>query len=297
MRKKKDKLVNREYKDTVFTDLFYSDETAMDNLLGLVNALLGTQYTTPEVLQKVRLEDALMTGQKNDVAVTVANTQIVLCEHQSTVNYNMPVRLLQYIANEYEQYLTSTYGPNAKYQQKRFTLPNPRFFVLYNGEKEQPVDYTMRLSDAYEVSGDEPELELTVRIININYLAEHHILEQCNVLHQYSQMVEIVRTHLKQGGTLSNEKKVTAAIRECIQRDILKTYLLRKESEVVGMLSTEYNYELNLETRYEEGIEKGAEEQARTTAIRMYQKGMDIANIADCVQFDIETVKGWLANV
>lgn len=23
---------------------------------------------------------------------------------------------------------------------------------------------------------------------------------------------------------------------------------------------------------------------------------MDIANIADCVQFDIETVKGWLAN-
>lgn len=62
------------------------------------------------------------------------------------------------------------------------------------------------------------------------------------------------------------------------------------------MLSIEYNYELNLEARYEEGIEKGAEEQARTTAIRMHQKGMDIANIADCVQFDIETVKGWLAN-
>ena len=40
------------------------------------------------------------------------------------------------------------------------------------------------------------------------------------------------------------------------------------------MLSIEYNYGLNLETRYEEGIEKGAEEQARTTAanskIKMY---------------------------
>ena len=33
-----------------------------------------------------------------------------------------------------------------------------------------------------------------------------------------------------------------------------------------------------------------------STAIRMHQKGMDIENIADCVQFDIETVKGWLAN-
>ena len=53
-----------------------------------------------------------------------------------------------------------------------------------------------------------------------------------------------------------------------------KNQLLVKGSEVVDILSIEYNYELNLETRYEEGIEKGAEEQARTTSanskIKMY---------------------------
>lgn len=33
---------NREYKDSLFVDLFYSDETAKKNLLSLYNALHGT---------------------------------------------------------------------------------------------------------------------------------------------------------------------------------------------------------------------------------------------------------------
>lgn len=275
----KEKLVNREYKDTVFTDLFYSDESAMNNLLDLVNALLGTQYTTSEVLQKVRLEDALMTGQKNDVAVTVDNTQIILCEHQSSINYNMPVRLLQYVASEYEKYLISTYGQNAKYRKRRLSLPNPRFFVLYNGEEEQQLDYIMRLSDSYMEREEKNELELTVRVININYLAKHPILKQCDILSQYSQMVEIVRTHLKQD-TFSNAEKVTAAIQECIQKDILRTYLLRKESEVVGMLSTEYDYELDVKTQCEEAEQMGRDKLSKLMCILFDEKKFEDAEKA-----------------
>ena len=33
---------NREYKDSMFVDLFYKDETSNENLLSLYNALHGT---------------------------------------------------------------------------------------------------------------------------------------------------------------------------------------------------------------------------------------------------------------
>lgn len=36
---------NRKYKDSVFVDLFYSDETAKKNLLSLYNALHDTNLT------------------------------------------------------------------------------------------------------------------------------------------------------------------------------------------------------------------------------------------------------------
>lgn len=36
--------VNREYKDSVFTDLFYEDEKAKENELALFNALFDREY-------------------------------------------------------------------------------------------------------------------------------------------------------------------------------------------------------------------------------------------------------------
>lgn len=44
----------------------------------------------------------------------------------------------------------------------------------------------------------------------------------------------------------------------------------------------------------EEGREEGREQQAKDTAIRMSKKGRSIEEIADCVDFDVETVKKWI---
>lgn len=80
-------------------------------------------------------------------------------------------------------------------------------------------------------------------MININHSKQHAILGKCTVLNQYSQMIDIVRKYTKQDTLGTPEKRVEVAIRECIKGGILEEYLLRKESEVVGMLSSEYNYE------------------------------------------------------
>ncbi len=46
---------NREYKDSVFCDLFYHDVTAKRNILSLYNALYGTHYTDPEKMAEITL--------------------------------------------------------------------------------------------------------------------------------------------------------------------------------------------------------------------------------------------------
>lgn len=50
---------NRKYKDSVFVDLFYSDENEKKNLLSLYNALHNTELTDEGLIKKVKIEDIL----------------------------------------------------------------------------------------------------------------------------------------------------------------------------------------------------------------------------------------------
>lgn len=89
---------NRTYKDTVFRMLFREKK----ELLSLYNAMNGSDYSNPEELQIVTLENAVYMNMKNDLAF-LADFHLYLYEHQSTVNSNMPLRFLQYVAKEYEK--------------------------------------------------------------------------------------------------------------------------------------------------------------------------------------------------
>ena len=46
---------NREYKDSVFTDLFYRDRDAKKNLLSLHNALFDEHLANAEQIELMRL--------------------------------------------------------------------------------------------------------------------------------------------------------------------------------------------------------------------------------------------------
>ena len=81
--------VNRTYKSTVFT-MLYADKS---NLLDLYNAMAGTHYTDPELLEINTLENAIYMTIKNDVSFLI-DGQLSLYEHQSTINPNIPLRFL-----------------------------------------------------------------------------------------------------------------------------------------------------------------------------------------------------------
>lgn len=94
----KELTANRKYKDTVFRMLF-SDKV---NLLSLYNAINGSNYTDPNQLEIVTLENAVYMGMKNDLSFLI-DTSLFLYEHQSTYNPNMPLRDLFYISSEYQK--------------------------------------------------------------------------------------------------------------------------------------------------------------------------------------------------
>ncbi len=89
---------NRKYKNTVFRMLF-SDKV---NLLSLYNAINDSNYTDPNQLEIVTLENAVYMGMKNDLSFLI-DTSLFLYEHQSTYNPNMPLRDLFYISSEYQK--------------------------------------------------------------------------------------------------------------------------------------------------------------------------------------------------
>ena len=305
---------NRKYKDSVFVDLFSEDEKAKENFLSLYNALHGTKLTAVGKLKNIRLEQVLYMAFYNDVSYLVDNRIIVLAEHQSTINPNMPLRCLEYIGRLYETLFES----KEKYSRKLLNIPTPEFYVFYNGEEPYPSDKTLKLSEAFIENTTQTNLELTVKVININRQNRHPVLENCQTIQEYSIFVETVRKWKE----IDPQNGFEKAVEECIENNILREYLKRKTKEVINMLLAEYDYETDIavqraeerEIAFAEGISQGISQgrseglvQGRSeglaqgsyqtkleTAKNLLGLGLSIENIAQATglsQAEVEAIK------
>ena len=82
------------------------------------------------------LDTVVMSKLRNDLAFIIDKTLIVILEHQSTLNRNMPLRVLQYVLLFYEIYFKLG---NVLYKEKLIKLPKPEFYMLYNGQDPYPL--------------------------------------------------------------------------------------------------------------------------------------------------------------
>lgn len=87
--------VRRDYKSSLFCHLFGSPDRKKD-ALELYNALARTSYDDPDELEITTIGDMVYLGRKNDVSFLVGD-EMVLLEHQTTHNPNMPMRGLLYL--------------------------------------------------------------------------------------------------------------------------------------------------------------------------------------------------------
>ena len=245
--------VERNYKDTVFVTVFKEKKC----LIELYNAIFDTNYDENTPLDIVTIKDVLFRTLKNDVAFTLGERFVVLIEHQSTLNGNLPLRDLLYVSTLFKRMIDS----KLLYRERTLMLPRPEFIVLYNGTTDIPEYQELRLSDAYlgELQeGEEDALQLVVKVYNINSKKNAEILKKCETLKQYSRFVDIMRSYQKTD-QLTNEKMVE--IMERCQRDgILTDFFREYGTELIEMLFKELTREEDLEISRLDGYDAGLKE-------------------------------------
>lgn len=246
--------INKNYKDSLFTRLFSNKE----EIISLYNAIKDTNYNIYDTnINIITLEDVLFMDRNNDLCFTINDKLVVLIEHQSSINPNMPLRFLLYIAREYEKILDN----KNIYKTTLVKIPKPEFIVLYNGEQKYDKTSKLYLSDAFG-GKDNLNLELVVDVININYEENNNLIKKSNTLNNYSYFIYLVRKYMKEyknniEKSILLENCIKLAIKKCVEKDILKEFLRQNGSEVINMLYTEFNLEDAKLVWKQEGFEEG----------------------------------------
>lgn len=267
---------NAKYRDSVFRD-YFNEPT---RLLSLCNAILGTSYTDATKLHINTLEGIFFDKQKNDISCTIDSHFLVLVEHQTTVNENMPFRCLSYVV----ELLNNLIRDKGKlYRESLITFPAPKFFVLYNGDKDEPIQRQMRLSKAF--GGDSSSLELVVTAFNINYGLPQPLLQNCSYLSDYSILVGKVKENIRQG--LTPREAISRAVKFCLDNGVMRGYLEFNSQEVFNMLALEWNLDDALQARFEDGRDKEREH----IAVKMIRRGRSLEEIHEDTGLSIERIQ------
>ena len=259
MQDEKNTSENRKHKDSLFVDYFSKDRDWKQHFLSLYNALHGTNLQVETTsLERVNLEQVLYKSYYNDIAVLVDGQFILMIEHQSTINPNMPLRLLEYVARIYGNIVDS----KAKFSRHLVPLAKPEFIVFYTGNQELPPESYLYLSDAFPNQGQNADLtlELKVKVCTIKSESPSPVVHSCHDLEQYVQFLELMEEAKAEG----HKTPLSWAIQEAVRRNILRDYLERKGGEVLSILMTEYDYATDMavlkEEAYEDGLFVGREE-------------------------------------
>jgi hypothetical protein len=253
---------NRNHKDSVFTRLFGKKS----NLLELYNAVSGKNYPESTEIKIITLSNVLFMEQLNDICFVIDGKLVVLVEHQSSINENMCLRMLIYIGREYEKITNS----RDLYREKMLKIPSPEFIVLYNGKEEFPDYKEMKLSDSFAIKNDTCFLELVAKVYNINKGRNAEIASRSPALDGYETFIAAIKSNLS---SMSLPEAVKLAVRSCISKNILLSFLKEHASEVENMLLTEWNMADALDVRYEEGMATG-EARGREEVFALLEQGV-----------------------
>ena len=280
--------VNSQYRDSVFRS-YFNEPT---RLLSLCNAVLDTNYDDPDKLEINTLEGIFFDSRKNDISCSIDNQFLVLVEHQSSVNNNMPLRFLAYVAELLNKLVTDK---RKLYKAQLIRFPAPKFFVLYNGSEFESVEKIMRLSEAF--GGDSSSLELIVTAYNINRGVNAPLLGKCPYLRDYSTLVGEVKDGLAKGLPLRNA--IIRAVKFCLDSGIMSDYLVKHSEEVFNMLALEWNlddakqawFEEGMEQGLEQGREQGIEQGREAVAVKLIRRGRPFDEIHEDTGLSLQHIQ------
>ncbi len=157
-------------------------------------------------------------------------------------------------------------------------IPVSHFVTFYNGlEKWIEEEEEIKLSDMYEIPVDNPQLELKVRVININRDAD--ILSKCETLRGYMTFVN--KTRCKTQVERKDVKQaVLEAIDECMEENILVDFFEEHRAEVVEVSIYDYDEEKVRKTLADEAREEGEQLKVVLLIIKKVKKSKSLPTIA-----------------
>ena len=279
MAEKKDNVTSK-FKDNVFC-MLYRDKK---NLLELYNALNNSVYTNVDDLQVTTLNGGSYMKYKNDASFLLCMS-LYMFEQQSSKNPNMPLRFLHYVSDVFRELFSNS----MLHRRSMIKIPVPHFVTFYNGlEKWIEDEDEIRLSDMYEIPTDNPELELKVRVININ--KDVHILNKCKTLRDYMTFVNKVRFKM---GVKGDDVRiaVTEAMDECIDEDILVDFFEQHREEVVEVSIYDYDEEEVRRVLAEEYAQEYAQKVAKEVSEKAFAEGEQSGRQLNLINQVIKKVK------
>lgn len=81
------------------------------------------------------------------------------------------------------------------YGTKMLPLPSPTFVVFYNEKQKMEEEGELRLSDAFVKKQENPNLEVIVKVKNINMGNSQELFEKCKPMRDYMIFVDKVRKY------------------------------------------------------------------------------------------------------
>jgi len=218
--------------------------------LELYNAVSGKNYPENTEIKIITLSNVLFMEKINDICFVIDGKMVVLIEHQSTINENMCLRMLIYASSEYVKITDS----KDLYRKKMIKLPTPEFIVLYNGKEEFPDYKEMRLSDSFEIKNETCYLELVAKVYNINKGRNAEMASRSPVLSGYEEFIAEIKSNL--GSSMNLAEAIKLAIKTCLSKNILVSFLREHGAEVLNMIFTEWNWDDAIAVAKEEAYEK-----------------------------------------
>ena len=239
----------RDYKDSLFCFIFGSEEYKHFSL-ALYNAVNGSDYTDVNDVTINTLKDVLFINVRNDISFVLKDV-MNLYEHQSTFNPNIPVRMFIYSCKLINKYIHD--NQLDIYSSTQLELPTPKLLCFYNGiANKEDVSY-LRLSDSFKKNIGKTDggsdIEVTVKMININNGRNEKLLNSCRPLKDYAMFVEQVRKYgaIYDADAEIESEKLADAINNAIdslpEDSEIKAILESRRAEVVKLCIEEYTKE------------------------------------------------------
>lgn len=135
----------------------------------------------------------------------------------------------------------------------------------------------------------EPCLECKATVLNINAGRNNDMMRKCRRLSDYAEFIAQIRWKMDEGWSL--EEATEISIKRCIDRGILADILTKHGTEVCRMILTEYDEQEEREYQRAEGLAEGAAQKLLSQLKKKYAKGKALAQIADEVEEDVESIR------